>query len=134
MKKLLLAVPFSILLTACNGQEIEELSVEISTETRIKDVAQRYCEAIKAHNFKDAQSITRHDVLSNRVAMYESDKTKYLQLFKSQNCTVKSIENISAVAYEVHFSNSRLDSVQVGWSERKEQYYIFGDSFENDFK
>jgi hypothetical protein len=131
MKKLLLIVPFSILLTACNGTKS---STESSIDSNIKEVAQRYCEAIKAHSFKDAQSITRHDVLSNRVAIYERDKTKYLKLFENQNCTVKSVSNISAVAYEVHFSSSRLDSVQVGWSERKEQYYIFGDSFENDFK
>lgn len=66
--------------------------------------------------------------------MYETNKTKYLQLFNNQNCTIKTVEKISEVASTVYFSSSRLDSVQVGWSEKKEQFYIFGDSFENDFK
>jgi len=132
MKKILLASTITIILTACNNDT--QISPVSSKESIIKEVAHTYCNAIKSSDFKSVSGLARHDILSNRVSMYENNKTKYKQLFENQNCTVKSIENISAVAYEVFFESSRLDSVQVGWSKKKEQYYIFGDSFKNDFK
>ena len=132
MKKILLALPLTILLSACNNDA--QISTESSTETSVKAVAHKYCNAIKSSDFKSVSGLARHDILSNRVKMYESNKSKYLELFEKQDCTVKSIKNISSEAYEVGFSSSKLDSVQVAWSERKGQYYIFGDSFKNDFK
>ena len=63
MKKILLALPFSVLLTACGSDSVE-------------DIAHEYCLDIKQRDWDDAREKAIDHVVSNRESMYEQNKSK----------------------------------------------------------
>jgi hypothetical protein len=120
MKKLLLALPFSILLTACGSDSVE-------------DIAHQYCLDIKQMNFNDARKLALDSVVSNRQSMYENNKGKYSMAFGSQNCNVTKIEE-NGIDRTAYFGGSKLDSVMLEFSEEEDRYIVVIDAFKNDLK
>lgn len=121
MNKLLLALPFSILLTACGSDSVE-------------DIAHEYCIAIKQKNWDDAAQYATPDAVRNRENMFEKNMGKYSQLFASQNCNVTNVESQSDTYHSVYFGGSKLDSVEIEWDDSKEQFLVVSDAFKNDLK
>ncbi|SGY93131.1 hypothetical protein [Moritella viscosa] len=120
MKKLLLALPFSILLTACGSDSVE-------------DIAHQYCLDVKQMNFNGARELALDSVVSNRQAMYEQNKGKYSMVFGSQNCNVTKIEE-DGIDRTAYFGGSKLDSVMLEFSEEEDRYIVVVDAFKNDLK
>jgi len=123
MKKLLLALPIAVILGGCGGSNVE-------------DIAHDYCTAIKKHDFKNAQDLATPDALRNRETMYDNNPHKYSNVFLSQNCDVSKVVsgNDSETYYSVYFGGSKLDSVEIEWDDKKEQYFVISDAFKNDLK
>jgi len=120
MKKLLLVVPFAVALTACGSDSVE-------------DIAHSYCMNVKEMEFNDARKIALDSVVSNRQAMYEQNKGKYSQLFRSQNCNVTNIEE-DGTDRTAYFGGSKLDSVMLEFSEEEDRYIVVVDAFKADMK
>ena len=123
MKKLLLVLSFTSVLTACGD-----------IESDVTSIAEDYCMAIKQKDWKDAKEHATSDVLRNRENMFEQNMGKYSQLFASQNCDVTNIESQSETYHSVYFGGSKLDSVEIEWDKRKEQFFVVSDAFKNDLK
>jgi hypothetical protein len=120
MKKLLLALPFSVFLTACGSDSVS-------------DIAHEYCLDIKQRNWDDAREKALDHVVSNREKLYEENIGKYSMLFASQNCSVTNIEEVDTDR-NVYFGNSKIDSVLLEYNEEEERYIVVSDAFNNDFK
>ncbi len=120
MKKLLLALPFSVLLTACGSDSVS-------------DIAQEYCLDIKQRNWDDAREKALDHVVSNRENMYEKNKGKYSMLFGGQNCSVTNIEE-DGTDRTVYFGSSKLDSIMLEFNEEEDRYVVVMDAFKNDLK
>ena len=58
---------------------------------------------------------------------------KYAQVFMNQNCNVTKLEG-NEVAFSVFFLNSKLDSVEIEWDKRKEQFFVVSDAFKADLQ
>ena len=82
MKKLLLALPFVAVLTACGG----------SIESDVEELAHNYCEAVKRMDWRNAEPLAKPFVLQNREGMHEQNRQKYAQVFMNQNCNVTKLE------------------------------------------
>jgi hypothetical protein len=121
MKKLLLALPFSVLLTACGSDSVE-------------DIAHEYCIDIKQMNWSDAREKALDHIVSNREAMFEKNMGKYSSLFSGQNCNVTNVENDSETEATVYFGGSKLDSVMLELNEEEDRYIVVSDAFKNDLK
>jgi hypothetical protein len=120
MKKILLALPFSVLLTACSSDSVS-------------DIAHEYCLDIKQKNWNDAREKAIDHVVSNRENMYEQNKGKYSMLFGSQNCNVTNIEE-DGTDRTAFFGGSKLDSVMLEYNEEEDRYIVVVDAFKNDMK
>jgi hypothetical protein len=123
MKKLLLALPIAAALTACGG----------SIESDVEELAHSYCEAVKRMDWRNAEPLAKPFVLQNREGMHEQNRQKYAQVFLNQNCSVSKIEG-QEVAFSVYFGNSKLDSVEIEWDKRKEQFFVVSDAFKADLQ
>ncbi|KTF12230.1 hypothetical protein [Pseudoalteromonas sp. H105] len=122
MKKLLLALPFAAVLTACGGVESE-----------IEELASDYCNAIKSIDWRNAEPLAKPFVIQNRQGMHEQNRQKYMQVFMNQSCNVTKIEG-EETAFAVFFGGSKLDFVQIEWDKRKEKFFVTADAFKNDLK
>ena len=124
MKKLLLVLPFAAALTACGGVESE-----------VEELASDYCNAVKKIDWRKAEPLAKPFVIQNRQGMHEQNRQKYVQVFMNQNCSVSKIEGESeGTAFSVFFGGSKLDSVEIEWDKRKEQFFVTSDAFKNDMK
>ena len=122
MKKLLLVLPLAAALTACGG-----------VESDVEELAHNYCEAVKRIDWRNAEPLAKPFVLQNRQGMHEQNKQKYMQVFMNQNCNVTNIEG-QETAFSVYFGGSKLDSVEIEWDKRKEQFFVVSDAFKADLQ
>ena len=120
MRKLLLALPICVLLTACGSDSVE-------------DIAHEYCIDIKQRHWNDARENAIDHVVSNREKLYEQNAGKYAILFRSQNCNVINVEE-NGTDRTVYFEESKLDSVMLELIEEEDRYIVVLDSFKNDLK
>jgi hypothetical protein len=122
MKKLLLALPFVAALSACSGVEDD-----------VKELAHNYCEAISHIDWKEAETLAKPFVIQNRQGMHELNMGKYAQVFMNQNCSVSKIVGDEG-NFHVNFGGSELDSVEIEWDKRKEQFFVTSDAFKADLQ
>lgn len=121
MKKLLLVVPFAAALTACGSNTAEE-------------VAYDYCIAVKQMNWDTARELASPEIVDNRENMFEQNMGKYSQLFASQNCNVTKIDTHNEHSHSIYFGGSKIDSVEIEWDEKEEEFFVASDAFKNDLK
>jgi len=121
MKKLLLVLPFAAALTACGSNTPEEIAYD-------------YCIAVKQMNWDTARELASHEIVDNREEMFDQNMGKYSQLFASQNCNVTKIDTHNKHSHSVYFGGSKLDSVEIEWDEKEEEFFVASDAFKNDLK
>ena len=119
MKKSLLVVPFAAALTACGSNTPE-------------DIAYDYCIAVKQMKWDAARELASPEVVDNREKMFDQNMGKYSQLFGSQNCTVTKIDTHNEHSLSIYFGGSKLDSVEIEWDKKGEEFFVASDAFKND--
>ncbi|OEG74149.1 hypothetical protein BEL05_00690 [Shewanella colwelliana] len=122
MKKLLLALPLTALLTACGSDSVE-------------DIAKNYCKAVTSMNWKEAEQYAYADPIRNRENMHKQDMGKYAQVFMNQNCTPTKVEGAEdSGSRTVYFGDSKLDHVALQWDTEQEKFLVMYDGFKADLK
>jgi hypothetical protein len=53
---------------------------------------------------------------------------------KRRYTDVTNVDSDSETYHSVYFGGSKLDSVEIEWDDKKEQYFVISDAFKNDLK